>query len=73
MFYVIPFPVYLFDVDGTLVHSAPDIYGAIQEVLRADTAAPTFREISCAATSAGILSTCFLDLLPECNRERSRA
>jgi phosphoglycolate phosphatase len=32
---VIPFfPVYLFDVDGTLMHSEPDITGAIQEVLR---------------------------------------
>jgi len=31
---VIPaFPVYLFDVDGTLVDSAPDICGAIQAVL----------------------------------------
>jgi phosphoglycolate phosphatase len=31
---VIPvFPVYLFDVDGTLVDSAPDICGAIQGVL----------------------------------------
>ena len=28
------FPVYLFDVDGTLVDSAYDICGAIQEVLR---------------------------------------
>ncbi len=27
------FPVYLFDVDGTLLHSAPDICGAIQTVL----------------------------------------
>lgn len=27
------FPVYLFDVDGTLVYSASDICGAIQEVL----------------------------------------
>jgi phosphoglycolate phosphatase len=27
------FPVYLFDVDGTLVYSADDICGAIQEVL----------------------------------------
>jgi HAD superfamily hydrolase (TIGR01509 family) len=34
---VIPsFPVYLFDVDGTLMHSEPDITGAIQEVLRAN-------------------------------------
>lgn len=29
------FPVYLFDVDGTLVYSADDICGAIQEVLKA--------------------------------------
>ena len=28
------FPVYLFDVDGTLVDSAPDICGAIQTVLK---------------------------------------
>lgn len=28
-----PFPVYLFDVDGTLTHSAPDICGAIQQVI----------------------------------------
>src|ERR1700722_19920182 len=35
---VIPpaFPVYLFDVDGTLLHSEPDISAAIQEVLRAN-------------------------------------
>ncbi len=34
--HVIPaFPVYLFDVDGTLMHSEPDICGAIQEVLHA--------------------------------------
>jgi phosphoglycolate phosphatase len=33
---VIPlFPVYLFDVDGTLLDSAGDIVGAIQEVLAA--------------------------------------
>lgn len=28
-----PFPVYLFDVDGTLLKSAPDICGALQTVL----------------------------------------
>jgi len=32
-----PFPVYLFDVDGTLVDSARDICGAIQDVLAATT------------------------------------
>jgi phosphoglycolate phosphatase len=28
-----PFPVYLFDLDGTLLHSAVDICGAVQDVL----------------------------------------
>jgi HAD superfamily hydrolase (TIGR01549 family) len=31
-----PFPVYLFDVDGTLLDSAADIVGAIQDVLTAN-------------------------------------
>jgi phosphoglycolate phosphatase len=31
-----PFPVYLFDVDGTLVDSAADICGAVQDVLVAN-------------------------------------
>jgi len=30
------FPVYLFDIDGTLLDSAPDICGAIQQVLDAN-------------------------------------
>jgi phosphoglycolate phosphatase-like HAD superfamily hydrolase len=30
-----PFPVYLFDIDGTLLDSAPDICGAQSEVLAA--------------------------------------
>jgi HAD superfamily hydrolase (TIGR01509 family) len=29
------FPVYLFDVDGTLLDSAPDIVGAVQQVIQA--------------------------------------
>ena len=35
-----PFPVYLFDVDGTLLESAPDIVGATQQVLEAHGAPP---------------------------------
>lgn len=35
-----PFPVYLFDVDGTLLESAPDIVGASQQVLEAHGAPP---------------------------------
>lgn len=34
------FPVYLFDVDGTLLESAPDIVGATQQVLEAHGAPP---------------------------------
>lgn len=34
------FPVYLFDIDGTLLDSATDICGAVQQVLPADTAVP---------------------------------
>jgi len=41
-----PFPVYLFDIDGTLLDSAEDICGAIQQVL--------------AATPCGPVSTDFL-------------
>ena len=32
------FPVYLFDVDGTLVDSAPDICGAVSAVLETTSA-----------------------------------
>jgi HAD superfamily hydrolase (TIGR01509 family) len=38
---VIPaFPVYLFDIDGTLLDSAEDICGAVQQVLPAETPQP---------------------------------
>jgi 2-phosphoglycolate phosphatase len=35
-----PFPVYLFDIDGTLLDSAPDICGAVEQVLAAAGAPP---------------------------------
>jgi phosphoglycolate phosphatase len=38
------FPVYLFDIDGTLVDSAPDICGAIQSVLNSAGKADTTDE-----------------------------
>ena len=31
------FPVYLFDIDGTLLDSAQDICGAVQQVIRPET------------------------------------
>src|ERR1700761_1023884 len=40
------FEVYLFDVDGTLLDSATDIFGAIQEVIEQEgAAAPSFTEL----------------------------
>jgi len=35
-----PFPVYLFDIDGTLLDSAEDICGAVQQVLDTTEAPP---------------------------------
>jgi phosphoglycolate phosphatase len=59
-----PFSVYLFDVDGTLVDSAPDICGAVLEVLSATSCKPV--------TAADLrkyigvhLFDMFQDLLPE--------
>jgi len=45
---VIPqFPVYLFDADGTLVDSAHDICGAIQQVLSATSCRPVSHDFLC--------------------------
>ncbi|HOQ46603.1 MAG TPA: HAD-IA family hydrolase [Bryobacteraceae bacterium] len=64
-----PFPVYLFDVDGTLLDSAEDICGAILEVL-ADTPC-------CSLTTADLkgyvgvhLLDMFRDLLPDYTEEQ---
>lgn len=63
------FPVYLFDVDGTLVDSAADICGAVQQVL-----APTRRnDVSDDFLRLYIgrhLLDLFQDLLPELAREQ---
>ena len=63
------FPVYLFDVDGTLVDSACDICGAVQEVLR------TTRQNSVTDDFLRLyigrhLLDLFQDLLPELTREQ---
>lgn len=59
-----PFPVYLFDVDGTLVDSAPDICGAIQETLRSTPAAPV-EDVFLRRYIGRHLIDLYTDLLPD--------
>jgi len=66
-----PFPVYLFDIDGTLVDSAADIVGAIQEVLAAN-GRPTAADFDFLKSSIGHhLSDPFGDIFPGYNSSRS--
>lgn len=66
------FPVYLFDVDGTLVDSAADIFGAVQETLK-DTRARDV-EISFFRGYIGKhLYELFTDLIPESTAEQQDA
>jgi len=61
---VIPrFPVYLFDVDGTLLDSATDICGAIRESL-ASTAAPPLSDAFLRRYIGRHLRDLYLDVLP---------
>lgn len=64
------FPVYLFDIDGTLVDSAPDITGAVRDVLAYHNPA---REITQEYLSSFIghhLHTMFTELFPACRPEQ---
>ena len=63
------FPVYLFDVDGTLVDSATDICGAIQGVL-ATTRQNTVSDEFLRTYIGRHLLDLFQDLLPEYTREQ---
>jgi phosphoglycolate phosphatase len=66
------FPVYLFDVDGTLLDSAADICGAIQEVLGAS--APVNVSDEFLRTYIGRhLYDLFRDLFPDSTREHMDA
>jgi len=68
---VIPrFPVYIFDVDGTLLDSARDICGAIQQVIETTECRPvTFDYLK---GYIGLhLDDLFQDLFPNCSPERS--
>lgn len=63
------FPVYLFDIDGTLLDSAEDICGAIQQVLAANGSEPvTFEYLK---GFIGLhLNEVFCDALPHCPPEQ---
>ena len=64
------FPVYLFDIDGTLLDSAEDICGAIQQVLIANGSAP--RDFEYLKGFVGLhLDECFRDALPHFTPELS--
>lgn len=67
---VIPeFPVYIFDVDGTLLDSAEDICGAIQHVLSPHIPAPL--EFEYLKSFIGYhLDVCFRDVRPDLTREQ---
>lgn len=58
------FAVYLFDVDGTLVHSAPDICAAIQETLRNTPARPVDDAFLTTYIGRHLIDL-FTDLLPD--------
>lgn len=60
---IIRYPVYIFDVDGTLVDSAADICGAIQGVLR-NTAAKPVRDEFLRGYIGRHLVDLFQDVLP---------
>ncbi len=63
------FPVYLFDVDGTLLDSAPDICGAVIEVL-AGTPCNGLPEVSLKRYIGVHLLDMFRDLLPDYTDEQ---
>lgn len=63
------FPVYLFDVDGTLVDSAPDIFGAVQETLK-DTRARDVEMDFFRGYIGKHLFELFTDLIPESTPEQ---
>jgi HAD superfamily hydrolase (TIGR01509 family) len=65
------FPVYLFDIDGTLLDSATDICGAVQHVISA-TGIPTARPIDFLYLKSFIglhLNACFSEVFPHCTAE----
>ncbi|MBL8221334.1 MAG: HAD-IA family hydrolase [Bryobacterales bacterium] len=66
-----PFPVYLFDVDGTLVDSAADICGAVREAL-ADTRAREVDEAYLRRYIGYHLFDLFEDLIPDVTEQEKQ-
>jgi len=67
---VIPrFPIYLFDLDGTLLDSAPDICGAIQDVLVTTPARPVSFEYLKGFVGLHLIDM-FQDVLPDYSPEQ---
>jgi phosphoglycolate phosphatase len=67
-----PFPVYLFDIDGTLLDSAEDICGAVQHVISiagVPPARPT--DFDYLKSFIGLhLNACFSEVFPDFNQEQ---
>jgi phosphoglycolate phosphatase len=62
------FSVYLFDIDGTLLDSAPDICGAIQQVLATTPSGPVSVSFDFLKGYVGLsLNDLFQDIFPGCN------
>jgi len=67
---VIPkFDVYLFDIDGTLLDSAEDICGAIQQVLSTTDCSPVTFDFLKSYIGQHLVD-CFGDIFPGCSAER---
>ena len=66
------FPIYLFDIDGTLLDSAEDICGAIQQVLDANLSRPVTFEILKSYIGRHLFDL-FADVVPDPTPERMDA
>ena len=64
------FSVYLFDIDGTLLDSAPDICGAIQQVLEVTPCDPPVSFEFLKSYIGLSLSELFSDIFPGCTPEK---
>jgi phosphoglycolate phosphatase len=63
------FPVYLFDIDGTLLDSAQDICGAVRQVLESAGSPPLSFEFLKSYIGRHLID-CFGDVIPNCSAEQ---